>query len=195
MILTIIQVNSPSTSVINSLSPPLVILNSVGSRKISGYENHTVESIKNSAPNMTENVSSSILNRVMIVHCECVMAIFMMKQTIKPRPFEIGVSKTCCWPCTVFLEELSRIEDLSISISSTHSKTYGGWKFPSSFAHHQPIYDKMVVGIENRISDFLWSTEAQRRSDSQYVSSGDEVDKELDLELGNLMERSRHFKS
>ena len=193
MKLTFVQVNSPSYSTISSLPPPLTFLNRVGLEKIPDYENHTVRSIRSSAPNVTEDLSSPILNRMMIVHCECVLAMFMMTQIIKPRPFEIGVSKACCWPCTVFLDELSQVENLDITIASTHSKTYGGWQFPSTFAHHQPIYQRMIDRTEERISEFLCNAEARRRSDSQYVGSGDPIDEEMDrgyLELKKTLASS-----
>jgi hypothetical protein len=168
------QIPSPPTSCSRRLPPPLEILNLIGLRKISNFEEHTVESITSIAPQVTEDVSLPVLDRVMTAHCECVLVMFLMNEFGKSDAIEVGVSKSSCWPCTVYLEELCRVENLKISISSTHCKTYAGWQFPSTLERHQSIYQMMMDRTEDRISEFLRSVEARRRSDSQYISSEDE---------------------
>jgi hypothetical protein len=170
----IFQIPYPPTSSSGRIPPPLEILNNIGLRKILNFEEHTVESITSVAPQVTEDFSIPVLDRMMTAHCECVLVKFLMDEFGKSDAFEIGVSKSSCWPCTVYLEELCRVENLKISISSTHCKTYAGWQFPSTLGRHQSIYQRMMDGTEDRISEFLQSVEARRRSDSPYISSEDE---------------------
>jgi hypothetical protein len=174
LILILFQIPFPPTSNSGCLPPPLEILNNIGLRDIFDFKEYTVESLASVAPQVTEDVSIPVLDRVMTAHCECVLVMFLMNKFEKSDAFEIGVSKSSCWPCTVYLEELGRFENLKISISSTHCKTYAGWQFPSTLQRHQPIYQRMMDRTEDRISEFLRSVEARRRSDSQYISSEDE---------------------
>lgn len=66
------------------------------------------------------------------VHCECALAVSMRQFTSTFESLEIGVSKDCCWPCTVFLmkEYAKETGGGGISLSASHGKTYRSWLFP-----------------------------------------------------------------
>ena len=165
---------------IGALSPPIEVYNRLGLGSILEYEAHTPESIIKNAPQVTEDLASSPHECLMTAHCECVLVLSMISKENGATPLEIGLSKASCWPCITFLEELSSIEKKSIFISSTNNKTYGGWQFPSTIGQHQPIRLHMINQTEKRIVEFLKNVEAQRMSDSQYVSSNSETEDDLD---------------
>lgn len=137
---------------------------------------------------MTENLSSSVHSRITMAHCECVLTLFMVKKLMNSSFLEISVSKACCWPCLVFLEELSRTENFIIFVSATHCKTDGGWQFPSNSEFHQSIYHRMITRNEDNVSGFLGSAQARRRSDSQFVSSSDEAYDEVRSSIWDQMD-------
>jgi hypothetical protein len=78
------------------------IFNSVGLRRISNYEEHTVETFKRIAPNITEDVSSPVFDQPSTTHCECVLVLYMKKRFGRSHAIETGVSKSSCWPCAVY---------------------------------------------------------------------------------------------
>ncbi len=84
--------------------------------------------------------------------------------------------------CAVYLEELARTENLKIFLSSTHCKTYEGWQFPSAVGNHQGVYDRMIERTEQQIVEFMQDAEAPRKSDSNFISSDDDLDVDCSLD-------------
>ncbi len=82
--------------------------------------------------------------------------------------------------CAVYLEELARTETLKVFLSSTHYKTYGGWQFPSAVGNHHGVYGRMIERTDQQIVEFMQDAEARRKSDSNFISSDDDVDFSLD---------------
>ena len=104
------------------------------------------------------------------VHCEVALAV-LMKDRI-PRLMEIGVSKGCCWPCTVFLAAYSgkAKAGANVVVSTSHGKTDLNWLFPTSDVEDT---SKVLVTVRQQMKDqvqmvfcrWLQSADNQRRSD------------------------------
>jgi hypothetical protein len=109
------------------------------------------------------------------VHCECALAVAMRQLT--SEPLEIGVSKDCCLPCTIFLKEYSK-ETGGISLSASHGKTYQSWLFPLKQSHS--IYRKMEDLLRDDFKLLLVALNGRRTSDSHAASSDDNDDDDDD---------------
>jgi MFS superfamily sulfate permease-like transporter len=110
-------------------------------------------------------------------HCEVTLALHLLPLLTPGGSIELGVSKACCWACVVFLELLAKRTGNTIIVSGTHSKTYGGWQYPSGIQEElrEPLRNDLLLRAKERLATFLHDLYAMRRaSDSQYHSSGDE---------------------
>ncbi len=116
-------------------------------------------------------------------HCELVLALYLLHLPLPPESIELGVSKACCWPCVVLLELLAQHMPVTIMVSGTHSKTYRGWQYPPAVPDRvrDVVRDQLLVKARMRIDTFLGDLYDRRRaSDSQYHSSGDEDDSDVE---------------
>ena len=105
------------------------------------------------------------------LHCEVALAV-LMKGRI-PGLMEIGVSKDCRWPCTVFLTAYSERENggADVTVSASHGKTYSNWLFPTEDVQNT---SKVLVAVRQQMDDVVrkvfchWpkSVDDHRRSDS-----------------------------
>ena len=64
-----------------------------------------VQELKNATPSTVRelDIESERQATENSVHCECGLVVEMRKFT--SQALEIGVSKSCCWPCVQFLQE------------------------------------------------------------------------------------------
>lgn len=109
------------------------------------------------------------------VHCECALAVAMRQLT--SEPLEIGVSKDCCLPCTMFLREYAN-ETGGISLSASNGKTYQSWLFPLEQSHS--IYRKMEDLARDDFKSLLVALNGRRTSDSHAPSSEDDDDDDIE---------------
>ena len=105
------------------------------------------------------------------VHCECTIATHLWENAVvRPKPFEIGVSKRCCWLCQKYLEFLVEPGDSSVLaptskflVSGYQGKIHSGWHPPPWPT--RPI-GRMVGLLNSEIGEILGSIIRTNRSDS-----------------------------
>lgn len=170
---------------IHGIRPPLETLNNIGDRFVKEYVSFSADRLRELAPEMDATLEYPSDSSVVGVHCECTILMRMMNLGFSLGEIEIGVSKSCCWPCALFLEEIRSMTDFKISVSSVQAKTYGGWRFPSDENRHKIIQDRMAGKCEQALVAFLRVMKHRKLSDSEYNSSGEESS---DAEEGLLAE-------
>jgi hypothetical protein len=131
----------------------------------------------------TDNLQNWKSSATFYTHCELTLAVYLLRPS-PPLLIELGVSKACCWLCVVFLELLAAQAHVRIVVSGTHAKPYGSWQFPPDLQEHlrEPIRSSLTTLTRLRLAMFLQSNAEllRRASDSQYHSSGDDSDPDID---------------
>jgi OTT_1508-like deaminase len=105
------------------------------------------------------------------VHCECTIATHLWKNVlVRPKKFEIGVSKHCCWLCQKYLEFLVEPGD-SFVLSPTSKFLVSGYQGKIHSGWHPPPWPTRLIGrmvglLNSEIGEILESVIRTNRSDS-----------------------------
>lgn len=137
-----------------------------------------VQEVKNVAPTVRDSdIQSGRWETESFVHCECGLAVEMRKFT--SEVLEIGVSKSCCWPCVQFLKEYAQGAN-SFCLTASHGKTYHNWLFPLEITHS--AYQKLMNAARQEFTSLLMTMNRRRLSDSNASSSPDEMEMEKEVD-------------
>lgn len=155
---------------LSSIPPPIALINSCVIAKEPPLDEFSLKDLRSVAHGLQDtDLTKCRSNAESFVHCECALAVAM--RPLISGKMEIGVSKSCCWPCLEFLAEYSN-QFGRIIVSTTHGKTYHSWLFPSTISH--TIHDSMEQTARMDFARWLRSLDGRRTSDSHADSSEDE---------------------
>jgi hypothetical protein len=136
---------------------------------------------------ITDDLGNWKREATVYTHCEVTLATHLLQLRQKASTIVLGVSKASCFLCVVFLELLAQQAGVTIIIiSGTHSRCYGAWQFPAGLAvkRHDAVRSAFVVRARERLNLFVQDVATMRRrtSDSQYHSSGESSDSDVEAD-------------
>ena len=103
------------------------------------------------------------------VHCECTLVIhavnYLAPRSESPMALEIGVSKSLCNLCLIFLGLVRKYYPITIIVSTHHGKNVAGWSLP-------PLTPPEISrGVEDHLNSYISEIRCkalrERRSDSE----------------------------
>jgi len=148
-----------------------------GEPKLTGL---TEEDLRTHYPSIPKTLSRR--NRVTrSVHCECTLVMkivddYVQQGTTPTGNLEVGVSKSLCNLCAVFLSLIhTSYPNITIMVSTNHGKNVAGWRLPLSVSAEvgRMLERHVQSSVEEIRSEALRerrSTSAPRVAGSQYDS-------------------------
>jgi hypothetical protein len=126
-------------------------------------------------------------------HCELTLALHLFhlfRHAPKPGVIELGLSKPCCWPCSVFLDRLTFWTNVRIVVSGAKPMTRGDWRFPEGMADKlgELIGGDMVKRAQSRLEQFIFE-QVLRRYAPMALCSEEVNDEEERKVMASLLRR------
>ncbi|KAI9750057.1 MAG: hypothetical protein M4579_006624 [Chaenotheca gracillima] len=120
------------------------------------------------------------------VHCECALTAGISQNV--PGLLKIGVSKTSCGPCAIYLSAFAAARR-KVVVSGTHGKMYPGW-IPPTAANDQDIQAAMLEEVTAEMRRLVEEVDTRRGSDSTAEKTPSDPDLDPD-EMALCAELSR----
>ncbi len=178
------QLLSAPSSSLAGLSDPLVVYNNIwSSDPAQALQPLTHESFVDANGNfLTHDLRKWQPVATVSTHSELRLIFHFMRQSPQPTIITLGMSKPCCWPCTVFLDRLVAAAHVTIVVSSTSAKSSRGWQFPADApaALQEPIRSDVISRARSRLDAFLYSHEQRRKRHGKDSGSDDDSDSDVE---------------
>lgn len=154
----------------------------------------TPSDIESKYPNQSSLMTGSVSITVS-AHCELTLALHALNSPSKPKTVEIGLSKTLCWLCQEFVENLKDAGAIRVFVSENQGKMHAGWTIPPNTPSE--IEFRMRQLVEEEIKELRARIIACRRSDSfpnelrdEFTDKDDHYYARLDVSISPLQPES-----